>query len=235
MSRDMPAAERVSVTLEGTADIIRLRVKDSGIGFRAGSPGITVGLGLLSMEERVGMLGGNLRIRSQPGQGTEVIVAVPLEAPMIRRSTHPAGRRPCAHPGRNPGSAGWVLRHRGTGTTTAGRWWSAALRLRPDLIILDISMPLLNGIDAARQIKKAWPEAKLLFLTMHASPVYLREAMDAGGMGYVLKSSANRRTAQPRSRRSLKGRSTSLLHSIGMFWKPCNRPMRGQPHVLPPP
>lgn len=67
----------------------------------------------------------------------------------------------------------------------------AALRLKPDLIILDISLPLLNGIEAARHILKVWPEAKLLFLTMHASPAYLKEAMDAGGMGYVLKSSAN--------------------------------------------
>jgi DNA-binding NarL/FixJ family response regulator len=66
----------------------------------------------------------------------------------------------------------------------------AALRLRPDLTILDVTMPSLNGIDAARQIKKEWPEAKLLFLTMHASAVYLREAVEAGGMGYVLKSSA---------------------------------------------
>ena len=65
-----------------------------------------------------------------------------------------------------------------------------ALRLRPDLIILDVSMPILNGIDAARQIKKAWPEAKLLFLSMHTNLVYLREALEAGGSGYVLKSSA---------------------------------------------
>jgi DNA-binding NarL/FixJ family response regulator len=66
----------------------------------------------------------------------------------------------------------------------------AALRLRPDLIILDISLPRLNGIDAARQLKQVWPEVKILFLTMHASPMYLREAMDAGGLGYVLKTSA---------------------------------------------
>lgn len=75
------AAERVSVILDGTANIIRLRVKDSGIGFRAGSPGLDGGLGLLSMQERVTLLGGNLSIRSQPGQGTEVTVAVPLVAP----------------------------------------------------------------------------------------------------------------------------------------------------------
>ena len=66
-----------------------------------------------------------------------------------------------------------------------------ALRLRPDLVILDVTMPLLNGIEAARQIRKAWPDAKLLFLTMHADPFYLREALQAGARGYLLKSSAN--------------------------------------------
>ena len=66
----------------------------------------------------------------------------------------------------------------------------AALKLQPDLIILDVSMPILNGIDAARQIKRLWPSAKLLFLSMHANAVYLREALNAGGSGYVLKSSA---------------------------------------------
>jgi len=66
----------------------------------------------------------------------------------------------------------------------------AALRLKPDLIILDITMPLLNGIDAAREIKKHLPEVKLLFVTMHANPTYLRVALDVGATGYVLKSSA---------------------------------------------
>ena len=66
----------------------------------------------------------------------------------------------------------------------------AALKLRPDLIILDIGMPILNGIDAAKRIRKAWPAAKLLFLTMHTRPIYLRLAMRAGGTGYVLKTSA---------------------------------------------
>lgn len=65
-----------------------------------------------------------------------------------------------------------------------------ALRLRPDLIILDVTMPVLNGIDAARQIKNTWPEAKFLFLTMHADALYLRNALEAGANGYLLKSSA---------------------------------------------
>lgn len=66
----------------------------------------------------------------------------------------------------------------------------AALRVRPDVTILDVTMPLLNGIDAARQIRKEWPDAKILFLSMHSNAAYVREAIDAGAAGYVLKSSA---------------------------------------------
>jgi DNA-binding NarL/FixJ family response regulator len=65
-----------------------------------------------------------------------------------------------------------------------------ALRLRPDLIVLDIGMPLLNGIEAARQIRKAWPQAKLLFVSMHSNAMYVREAMSTGASGYLLKTSA---------------------------------------------
>ena len=66
----------------------------------------------------------------------------------------------------------------------------AALRLKPDLIILDVTMPLLNGIRAARQIRKSLPETKLLFVTMHTSSAYMQAAFDAGGAGYLVKSSA---------------------------------------------
>lgn len=66
----------------------------------------------------------------------------------------------------------------------------AARHLQPDLILLDISMPFLNGLDAARQIKKLLPDAKLLFLTMHSSATYATEALKAGASGYLLKQSA---------------------------------------------
>jgi DNA-binding NarL/FixJ family response regulator len=66
----------------------------------------------------------------------------------------------------------------------------AASKLKPEVVVLDISLPLLNGIDAARQIKKDLPDTKVLFLTMHANPAYLREALAAGASGYVLKTSA---------------------------------------------
>ena len=81
--------------------------------------------------------------------------------------------------------------HEIVGEVTDGRaLLDAAIRLKPDLIVLDITMPLLNGIDAAIQIKKALPDAKLLFVTMHVNPAYLEAALSAGGTGYVLKSAA---------------------------------------------
>ena len=83
--------------------------------------------------------------------------------------------------------------HEIVGTAADGRaLLEAALRLKPGLIVLDITMPLLNGIDAAVQIKKSLPETKLLFVTMHVNPAYLEAALDAGGTGYVLKSAARR-------------------------------------------
>jgi len=72
----------------------------------------------------------------------------------------------------------------------------AASRLQPDLIILDISMPLLNGLDAARQLRKLLPETKLLFLTMHASPRYATEAFKVGASGFLLKQTADEELPQ---------------------------------------
>jgi DNA-binding NarL/FixJ family response regulator len=66
----------------------------------------------------------------------------------------------------------------------------AALDLEPDVVLLDIGMPKLNGLEAARQIKRALPETKLVFVTMHANHSYLRAAFVAGASGFVLKTSA---------------------------------------------
>jgi DNA-binding NarL/FixJ family response regulator len=77
------------------------------------------------------------------------------------------------------------------GTVEDGRALvEAAQKLRPDLILMDISMPLLNGLEAARQLAKLVPESKLIMLTMHASPTYATEAFQAGASGYLLKRSA---------------------------------------------
>jgi DNA-binding NarL/FixJ family response regulator len=67
---------------------------------------------------------------------------------------------------------------------------SVAGRLRPDVIIADISMPMLNGIEAVSQIKKSHEEIKVVFLTMHPDVTYALNAFKAGASGYVLKHSA---------------------------------------------
>jgi len=65
-----------------------------------------------------------------------------------------------------------------------------AARLVPDVIIVDISMPKLNGLEAVRQIKKEGIGSKVIFLTMHPDIAYAASALDAGASGYVLKHSA---------------------------------------------
>ena len=67
---------------------------------------------------------------------------------------------------------------------------AAAKKLLPDVIVADISMPLLNGIDSVRQIKKAHDDIKVVFLTMHPDVTYAVSAFEAGASGYVLKHSA---------------------------------------------
>jgi len=62
------------------------------------------------------------------------------------------------------------------------------IELKPDVAILDISMPGLDGIEAARQIHRAVPETKILVVTMHDSDHIVRRALDAGALGYLLKS-----------------------------------------------
>jgi DNA-binding NarL/FixJ family response regulator len=64
---------------------------------------------------------------------------------------------------------------------------SLAEKLKPELIFLDVTMPLLNGIEVARQIHKQDPNAKIIFVTMQLNRAFVREAFQAGASGYVMK------------------------------------------------
>src|SRR4051794_40480428 len=64
-----------------------------------------------------------------------------------------------------------------------------ALELRPDVIVLDIAMPEVNGVEATRRIAENCPECEVLILSMHKDPVYVRESLRAGAKGYLLKES----------------------------------------------
>ena len=65
-----------------------------------------------------------------------------------------------------------------------------AAALQPDLIIMDVTMPELNGIEATRRIAEIVPRARVLALSMHRDPVYVREILRAGARGYLLKDSS---------------------------------------------
>ena len=97
------------------------------------------------------------------------------------------------------------------GTVSDGRaLLEAAPRLKPDVIVLDISMPLLNGLDACRQLQPRLPKTKWILLTVNEDPDVAVEAFRLGGLGYLLKSSA----------------ASELFLAI-------EKAMRGEPYITP--
>jgi DNA-binding NarL/FixJ family response regulator len=74
------------------------------------------------------------------------------------------------------------------GTATDGQQaLLAAYDLNPDVLVLDISMPVMNGIEMAHQLKREGIEIRIVFLTVHDDPDFAREALEAGALGYVIK------------------------------------------------
>lgn len=67
-----------------------------------------------------------------------------------------------------------------------------AARLHPDVMVLDVTMPTMNGLEACRVLRRQIPQLEILFVTQHDSPQMMREALDAGARGYVVKSNAAR-------------------------------------------
>lgn len=67
---------------------------------------------------------------------------------------------------------------------------SLACQFEPDVAVIDIAMPLLNGLEATRQIKKQCPGVRVLILSMHDNEEYIRQVLEAGAMGYILKDAA---------------------------------------------
>jgi len=97
------------------------------------------------------------------------------------------------------------------GTVTDGRALvTEALRLKPDLLLVDVGMPLLNGLDAARRVRERLPHVRIIFLTMKEDPNLAAAARELGGTGFVLKHSA----------------AAELLTAIDQVW-------HGKPYVSP--
>ena len=104
--------------------------------------------------------------------------------------------------------AGWVV----CGEARSGREAVAkAIELRPDVVVLDITMPELNGLEATRQIRRA-VSAKVVILTVHESDQVVTEVLDAGAHGYVLKMDAGRTLVE--AIRALLGHQTFFTERV---------------------
>ena len=181
-------AHNVSVRLTGRRGVLALSIVDDGEGFDVDGA-VGKGLGLISMNERVDAVGGSLAIRSKLGVGTELTIRVPLDP---ARSDTAAVRVLLVDD--NDAVLDRASEVLAPACVIAGRvhGGNAALKaaetLRPDVIVLDISMPDMTGLEVAGRLRDAGSTAALVFLTAHNDEAYERAARALGAAGYVLKS-----------------------------------------------
>lgn len=192
-ARRYSGKNQASVMVEADEGIVRVVIEDKGVGITEQYAGperrTRERFGLRIMRERVNEMGGTLSIESEAGKGTRVIVRLPRnlsvgalsQLRVVIVDDHPLftdGLRS-------------MLAVRGMqviGAAKDGLEAQEVVRaLKPDLTLMDINMPRMNGLEATRRIKEDMPEAKIVMLTTSASESDLFEALRAGASGYLLK------------------------------------------------
>jgi two-component system, NarL family, sensor kinase len=196
---------------------VRLEVVDHGLGIKGAAARAKLdgpaplGVGIPGMRERLHQLGGGLSVDFGTN-GTRVVATLPIKKAIqesedsqsgtslsvAMRSAQDARRRVLIaddHELMRRGLRGLIESHDEWAVCGEAVEGSEAVRkaaeLRPDLVILDVNLPGLSGIEAAARIRQERQEAKILFFTVHDSEETIREIMDAGGHGYVAKSRAS--------------------------------------------
>jgi signal transduction histidine kinase/CheY-like chemotaxis protein len=187
-----------------------LSVSDHGRGFDPAELKESIGFGLLSIRERVEMLGGRMKVRSTRGKGSRFLIVVPdREVPQDRlQATAGAGPRACSSPGNHRGLPLRVLLaddheivRKGlvsllndepnigvVGEAASGKEaMDLAERLEPDVVIMDVSMAPMNGDEATRRIKRILPKTRIIALSMHDETDVMEKMYAAGAEAYVLK------------------------------------------------
>lgn len=209
------------VRIIGAQDEYKVEVGDFGKGMKVEERGSSngevapLGVGIQGMRQRIRQLSGTLDIFSKLGKGTVVIASLPMLKFALAENgcaTDPAAE----HAGGGKGESGRVYRilladdhemlRRGVrsmlekepnfricgeaedGVDTVEK----ALALKPDLIILDVNMPGLNGLVVVRQVLEARPETRILVFTVHDSAQALQESLNAGAHGFLSKGQAGR-------------------------------------------
>jgi len=188
---------------------VQIEVSDAGAGFdpailRAGN-GARVGLGLFSLQERMELFGGSLEVESRLGQGSRFTITAPTALPSAQRTdTLPAlpesglvSPRKVRilladdHSVVREGLAQVLSEEPDfevVGQAANGQVaLDEARRLVPDVIVLDVAMPVMNGIDAARRIRAELPQIKILGLSMYDDESHVEIMLQAGAVAFLDK------------------------------------------------
>jgi CheY-like chemotaxis protein/anti-sigma regulatory factor (Ser/Thr protein kinase) len=180
----------VNIELFSYKGAAQLSVSDTGPGFDPQLVRNRDGIGLASMHERARLVGGNLVFESHPSRGTTVTAIVPLtegspiEAPRLIICDDDPEIRSLLVDLVTPGCE--VVGEAGDGKEAI----DLALRLVPDLMLLDMSMPGMGGLEVARLLRQRLPEIRIIFVTEKRERSYVDRAFALGAQGYVLKSMA---------------------------------------------
>ncbi|HEX6983225.1 MAG TPA: PAS domain-containing protein [Balneolaceae bacterium] len=205
------------VVLSYPDDHLKITVKDNGAGFDVNSIDIDLskgGFGLFNIRERIDLLGGHMEVESVPGEGTTVTLLVPLTAEGANAlSDGESSRKPQGRgiPGKQNQTKIKVLlvddhemmreglkkiiEQEGDLIVVAeAPDGQSAVELahetRPDVVIMDINLPGMNGIDATEKIKAELPEMRVIGLSLHNDEEVIREMRNAGASAYLTKSNA---------------------------------------------
>lgn len=208
-----PSAE---IRIFQSASKVHLEIIDHGKGVKAGmerpafAGAPTLGVGIPGMRERIRQLGGQLEVEFS-NEGTRVYASLPTEAfteesePFRDKENFQTNgrQRPVVRRRILIADDHEVMRRGVRGLVESQEEWSVCgeaiegneaisktRELHPDLLILDVSMPGVSGIEAALQILKDDPNMKILFFTMYDSPQMMREIFNVGAWGYVAKARA---------------------------------------------
>jgi PAS domain S-box-containing protein len=187
---------------------IALEISDQGHGIQTDKlkgPADSVaalGVGIQGMRERMRQLGGRLEIQSQPGEGTVVHAILPIAQAELAKSAESATGAGPNTPRKRiliaddheairhgvrlvlQGESDWEV----CGEASDGKEAvDKALELNPDLVIVDLNMPTINGLDTVRRIRRERPQMKVLVFTVHDSDLAMRQIIAAGAQGYLSK------------------------------------------------
>jgi two-component system CheB/CheR fusion protein len=173
------------------------------------------GLGLFSIRERLQAIGGRLEIRSIPDDGSEIIVEVPMEVASKAKPSNPpasssSGAKSSAGTIQRTAGAGpgvlvvddhaimrdGLVKLIGTdervhivGEAADGQEAIEAVeRLQPDVVLMDVNLPIVNGIDATRRIREQWPDVQVVGLSVQDDPATHQSMLEAGASAFISKS-----------------------------------------------